>query len=104
MNNQQIRKLKSLAQHLEVSVRFGKEGLSEALLRSVDQALTTHELVKVRFIAFKEDKKNLAPVIAAKTQSELVTRLGNVAVFYRQNPNPGRRKISLESHKLHEVS
>ena len=40
--------------------------------------------MKVRFDGFKEEKKILAPRLAEETGSQLVTRVGNVAVLYRK--------------------
>jgi RNA-binding protein len=93
VKGQQLRKLKSLAQHLEPVLRVGKAGLSDAFLRSVEEALASHELIKVRFEDFKEEKKQLAPALAEKTHSCLVTRVGHVVVLYRQQPDPTRRQI-----------
>ena len=49
--------------------------------------------VKVKFEEFKEQKKELAPQLAEKSGSHLVTRVGNVVVLYRpkpieENPSP----------------
>jgi RNA-binding protein len=93
LTNAQVRKLKALAQQLEPVLRVGKSGVSEAFLQSLDQALTTHELVKVKFAEFKEEKKKLAPLIAERSGSALVTRVGNVVVLYRENPDPERRRV-----------
>jgi RNA-binding protein len=93
LTNAQLRKLKALAQHLEPIVRVGKSGVSEAFLQSLDEALANHELVKVKFADFKEEKKTLAPLIAQKSSSVLVTRLGNVVVLYREHPDQERRRI-----------
>jgi RNA-binding protein len=59
----------------------------------VDEALALHELIKIKFSEFKEQKKELAPQIAEKTSSHLVHQVGNVIVLYRQQPDPERRKI-----------
>jgi RNA-binding protein len=93
LSNPQLRKLKALAQQLEPMLRVGKAGLSESFLKSVDEALLQRELVKIKFAVFKEDKKALAPLLAEKTGSCLVMRVGNVAVLYRANPDPGQRRI-----------
>ena len=95
LNNAQIRKLKGLAQRLEPVLHVGKNGVSEAFLKSLDEALTLHELVKVRFADFKEDKKELAPVLAEKSSSALITRVGKVVVLYREQPDPARRQIQV---------
>jgi len=60
--------------------------VTSEFLAALNQALETHELVKVKFEAFKDQKKLLAPELAEKTGSRLVLRVGNVAVYYRQRP------------------
>ena len=86
LNNSQIRKFKAAAQHLEPMLKVGKAGLSEGFLRSVETALSQHELVKIKFVEFKEQKKELAPQLAEKTASHLIMRVGNVMVLHRPRP------------------
>ncbi len=78
-----MRALKARAQLLEPILKLGKSGVSAGFLAALDQALTDHELVKIRFDEFKEQKKVLAPQIAERTGSQLVMRVGHVAVFHR---------------------
>jgi RNA-binding protein len=80
----QKRALKSQAQLLEAVIRIGQSGVTDALLQSLDNALSQHELVKVRFADFKEERKNLAPQLAERTSSALIQQVGNVAVFFRK--------------------
>jgi RNA-binding protein len=94
LNNTQIAHLKALAQKTGPAVRIGKAGLSEAFMKGFDEMLASRELVKARFSEFKEQKAVLAPQMAEKTRSELIWIVGNMAVFYRENPDPARRKIS----------
>jgi RNA-binding protein len=93
LTNPQIRKLKGLAQRMDAGLKVGKQGLSEPFLKSLDEELTRHELVKVKFAEFKEQKKELAPQLAEKTGSHLITLLGNVAVLFRRNPDAAKQKI-----------
>ena len=86
LTNAQIRALKAQSQRLESTLKIGKEGLSPQFLAALTEALNHHELVKVRFEGFKDQKKELAPQLAEKTNSHLVTRVGNVAVLYRPKP------------------
>ncbi|MEA3188907.1 MAG: RNA-binding protein [Chthoniobacter sp.] len=86
MSSAEKRKLKAEAQQLEAVLKIGKNGLSAAFLQSVDQALTQRGLVKLKFGDFKDQKKLMAPEIALKTGSELIARVGNVAVFFRPKP------------------
>jgi RNA-binding protein len=93
LTNPQVRKLKGLAQRMDASLKIGKHGLSDAFIKSLDEELTRHELVKVKFAEFKEQKKELAPQLAIKTASHLVTLLGNVAVLFRRNPDPQKQRV-----------
>jgi RNA-binding protein len=86
LTNAQIRDLKAEAQRLKATLKVGKEGLSPQFLAALDEMLKHHELVKVKFDEFKEQKKELAPQLAEKSGSHLVTRVGNVVVLYRPKP------------------
>lgn len=97
LSNRQIRQLRSLAQRLDPILHLGKAGVTDAFIASVDQALNDHELIKIKFTAFKETKKPLAEEIAARTHSELVGIVGHVVVFYRMQPDPAKRRVPLES-------
>ncbi|MBA4150805.1 MAG: YhbY family RNA-binding protein [Verrucomicrobia bacterium] len=81
--NPQLRKLKSQSQRLEPMLKVGKAGLSEGFLKQVNESLAQHELVKIKFENFKDEKKELAPKIAEQTSSHLVHQVGNVIVLYR---------------------
>jgi RNA-binding protein len=83
LTNAEKRDLKARAQKLEPVVKLGHAGVTDAFVSSMDAALTTHELVKMKFTDFKEEKKTLAPQIADRTGSEIVMQVGHVAVFYR---------------------
>jgi len=69
---------------MEASLKIGKNGPSEAFIKSLDEELARHELVKIKFADFKEQKKEIAPQLAEKTASQLIMRVGNVAVYYRK--------------------
>jgi len=77
------RALRARAQLLDPVLKLGHGGMSPAFLKSLNEALTKHGLVKIKFSDFKEEKKTLAPQIAEASASELITRVGNVAVYYR---------------------
>lgn len=90
--NPQLRKLKAAAQLLEPMFKVGKAGLSEGFVKSVSEALALHELVKVKFVEFKEQKRELGEQLAGKTASHLVMRVGHVVVLHRPKaPKPAER-------------
>ena len=86
LTNAQIRALKAQAQRLKATLKVGKDGLSPQFLAALDETLKHHELIKVKFDGFKEEKKELAPQLAEKSRSRLLTRVGNVVVLYRPKP------------------
>ncbi|HZL44308.1 MAG TPA: YhbY family RNA-binding protein [Verrucomicrobiae bacterium] len=88
LNNAQIREFKARAQKLKATLKIGKEGLSPQFLAALDDALKHHELLKVKFDHFKDQKKELTPQLAEKSGSQLITRVGNVVVLYRPKAEP----------------
>jgi RNA-binding protein len=83
LSNAETRRLKASAQRLKAMLKMGRQGLSPQFLNSVDDALSLHQLIKVKFDDLKEQRKTLAPQLAEKTGSHLVTLVGNVVVLYR---------------------
>ena len=91
LTNAEKAELKRRASRQQPVVRVGHAGLTDAFLRSLDEALSVHQLVKIRFAVFKDQKKMLAPRIARQTGSELISRVGNVAVYFRRKTAAPRR-------------
>lgn len=95
LTGRQRRFLRARANTLDPSVMIGKQGLSDAVLAKIEESLTAHELIKVRFLEFKETKKTLAADIAKKTGAALAGIIGHVAIFYRPCPDSEKRTIQL---------
>lgn len=95
LKGSQRKYLRGEAHHLKPLVLIGAKGVTDQLLGSVNQALKDHELIKIKFGEFKEAKKEISEEIAQATKSELVGLIGNVAILYRQNPDPEKRKIKM---------
>jgi RNA-binding protein len=87
--------LKGLVHGMKPLVFVGQKGLSPTVTTAVDESLEKHELIKVRFIDFKEkdQKKEMVGIIEKETESELVGMVGHIAIFYRQQRDPEKRKI-----------
>ncbi len=87
--------LRGMANRLEALIIVGKQGASDSLIRATDAELTAHELIKVRFNEFKEEKDALSEKIAEATGAEIVGRIGHVVMLYRQHPEPEKQTITL---------
>jgi RNA-binding protein len=90
-------RLRSLAHHLDALVYIGKQGLTESVIQATQEALVDHELIKVKFNDFKDQKRELTALLAEATQSAQVGLIGNIATLYRQHPDPEQRKIDIGS-------
>lgn len=78
--------LRGVGHHLDPVLQLGKEGLSEAFVAAVDQALTDHELVKIRVgESAPMERRAAAEAVAAATRAELAQVLGRTFLLYRQN-------------------
>jgi RNA-binding protein len=94
LTGKQRRHLRALAHPMKPLVQIGKGGIDDGLVAAVDQALTDHELVKVKVgESAPVDRHAAAEELAAKTKSELAQVLGNIVLLYR--PDPEKPTIKL---------
>lgn len=80
------RRLASEANALQAILQVGKNGLTEAFLAELDKTLKKKGLVKVKLLrnfADEHDTKTTAEEIAASIKADVVSAVGNVAVFYK---------------------
>ena len=77
--------LRSSAQDLNPVVYVGKEGLTDGVIVALDNALTAHELVKVRFQNSKDEIKEISRELEKATDSTFVATTGFTSVFFRQD-------------------
>ena len=87
--------LRGLVHDKHPVVIIGQKGVTPALIESMDQALVTHEVIKIKFVDFKEktEKQEISNILVEETKSELVGMIGHTAIFYRQNEDPEKRQI-----------
>lgn len=86
LNNRQLRYLRGLSHDLHPVVMVGDKGLSENVLGEIESALEHHELIKVRVRADRERRKEWMAHIAERCGAERVHAIGQVACYYRRNP------------------
>lgn len=77
--------LRAEANRLNPIVHVGKDGVSESVIEQLDQALTDHELLKVRILETTgRTTKSCAQELATATAAEVVQVIGGIAVLFRQ--------------------
>ncbi len=96
LTSTQRKRLRGLAHDLHPVVQIGKSGLTDAVIAELDRALDDHELIKVRFLAGKEAKAELVAEAVARLDCAEAGRVGHVAILYRQQRDPEKRRVPLE--------
>jgi RNA-binding protein len=94
------RALKRLAHHLEVVVRTGSAGLTDAVIAEAGRALAHHELMKVRVLAGeREDRDAMIRQLCETLGAALVQRVGHVATLYRPRDKDSRIGALIKAKK-----
>lgn len=86
------RALRARAHALDPTVMIGEAGLTPAVLREVDTALKSHELIKIRVLgADRAQRARLDAELCAALGASPVQRIGKMLVLYRPRPEePGK--------------
>jgi RNA-binding protein len=89
--------LRGLGQTLEASLKVGRGGLTPEFFAELQKLLRSRELVKLRFLGSDRDERAaLCDRVADEGRCVLVSAVGHTALFFRQNPDPKARVITLE--------
>lgn len=82
------RALRAQAHPLKPVVMIAQNGLTAAVLKEIELALKSHELIKVRvFDAEREQRDAWLAEACAATGAAPIQRIGNILVLYRPNPD-----------------
>ncbi|AWL11516.1 RNA-binding protein [Saliniradius amylolyticus] len=92
LSTKQKQYLKGLAHSLKPVVQLGNNGLTEGVVAEIDQALSHHELIKVKIpTEDKQEKQLIADAIVRETQGVNVQIIGHTLVLYRPAKEPNIR-------------
>jgi len=81
------KKFRAQAHGLKPVIMIGQAGLTSAVLAEIELALDTHELIKIKIRAEREERKKISEKICSDTGAALIQTIGQIAVIYRVNPN-----------------
>jgi len=83
MNEPTLRELKARSQKLKPVIHVGHDGINDSLIAAVDQALSDHGLVKIRFTDHKSERKQLTAELSTRTNSRQILLVGHTVTLYR---------------------
>jgi RNA-binding protein len=88
--------LRAEAHHLTALVHVGHQGLTPAIVDALDDALRTHELVKVQLGKQVDvSARDAAAELAKAVRADVVQVIGKTTTLYRENRKLEKKKGAL---------
>jgi len=99
LNSHQRKYLRGLAHGLKPIVFVGQMGLTAAVEKALEEALDSHELVKIKFNDNKDKafKRETLDLLERSSGAAVVAMIGHTGIFYRPHPQEEKRRIQLPS-------
>lgn len=89
----QKKQLRGRGHKLKPIVTVGDAGLSESLVEEFNASLNHHELMKIRVrVGDRSARDAIIAELCTMSGAELVQRIGNVALLFRENPEKKKKK------------
>ncbi len=86
LNEHQKKYLRGLGHQLKPLIMVGDSGLSESVLAEYESTLAHHELIKVRVrVGDRAARDEIINKLCEDSSAQLIQRVGNVALLFRQN-------------------
>ncbi|MBQ9099098.1 MAG: ribosome assembly RNA-binding protein YhbY [Clostridia bacterium] len=94
LTSKQRAQLRSLASKEDTIMQVGKSGVTEAMVKTVSDALEARELIKMRVLENSgEAVRDVAEALAEATEAEVVAVIGKCLILYRESTT--KKKIEL---------
>ena len=94
LTSKQRAQLRSMASTMDTIMQIGKNGITDALVATVGDALEARELIKMRVLENSDmTVREAAEALAAATEAEVVSVIGTKCILYRESKT--KKKIEL---------
>jgi RNA-binding protein len=88
----QKKHLRGLGHALKPLILIGESGLSDSVRAEFESTLDHHELIKVSVrVGDRKSRDSIIAELCTSSGAELIQRVGNMALLYRENPE--KKKI-----------
>ena len=96
LTSKQRAQLRGIAAGTDTIIHIGKDGISDNLVKQVNDALEARELIKGRVLDNSiYTAREAAEELKTATRSEVVQVIGSKFVLYRMQHDKNKRKIEL---------
>ena len=92
LTSKQRKELEKAAHDLQPVVIVGGAGVTEGVTKMVDSSLAAHELIKIKFNEYKDEKVELTNKLCQDCDATLVRIIGNVAILFREKEDEEDKK------------
>ena len=100
LTGKQTRHLRALGHSLDPVVQIGKHGVTEAVIAQVKEAITHHELIKVKLLQeCPVDRSEAGPAVATAAGADLVQTLGRTFLLWKRNPEKAKIELPKATKK-----
>jgi len=94
LTESQKKHLRGLGHGLKPLIMVGEAGATESLLAEYESTLSHHELIKVSVrVGDRKTRDTIIEKLCSVASAELVQRVGNMALLYRENPKKKKKLI-----------
>ncbi len=92
--------LRAAGHHLSPVVQVGQAGVTDAVVRQVEEALAVHELIKVKIGSESpEDRFETAEQLGVASAAQVAQILGRTVLLYKRHPERPRFEQGAELEK-----
>ena len=95
LTSKQRKYLRAAAHHIDPVVLIGKNGFHEGASIAIDNALNIHELIKIKFREFKDERKDIGIQISKELNCNVVGQVGYTLILYRYNSKLEKHNFKL---------
>jgi len=88
LSNTDKKRFRQIGHSLNPIITIAEKGLSENVRLEIDRALNDHELIKLKLVCAREEKKQLSDTICADFNAECVQSIGHVLLLHRAAKKP----------------
>ena len=94
LSEPQKKYLRGLGHALKPVVMVGESGLTDAVRAEFESSLEHHELIKIRVkVGDREQRDKIILSLCETANAELVQRIGNMALLFRENAEKKRIRL-----------
>lgn len=87
------RALRARAHPLKPVVLLGQHGVTPPVIAAIEEALSAHELIKVRLRGIEKEQRDAAIIeLAATLGAEVINLIGHILTLFRAAPPPAEMK------------